>query len=112
MDALKAIGLLLNNKKHNFLRYNASEDESSLSFAEIDCKCIKVLSDTVSQKYLGKFHDTSVAERSSQVRIATSATVSEREITKILQPFESQGEIIDAKLIITKIITERLHDSQ
>ena len=36
LEALKAIGLLLNATKTKIIRCNASEDESSLNFIEID----------------------------------------------------------------------------
>ena len=54
LEALKAIGLSLNATKTKTIRCNASEDDSSLNFVEIDDEFVKVLSDADSHRYLGK----------------------------------------------------------
>ena len=45
------------------IRCNASEDDSSLNFVEIDDEFVKVLSDADSHRYLGKLLCTSATER-------------------------------------------------
>ena len=63
LDVLKAIGLSLNTKKIQSLRYNASANDSSLNFVEIDDEFVKVLNDTDYLRYLEKFICTSAIER-------------------------------------------------
>ena len=57
LEALKAIGLLLNATKTKMIRCNTSEDDSSLNFVEIDCEFVKVLSDADFHRYLGKLQE-------------------------------------------------------
>ena len=63
LEVLKAIGLSLNATKTKIIRYNASEDDSSLNLIEIDGEFVKVLSDADSHRYLGKIFCTSTTER-------------------------------------------------
>ena len=63
LDALKAIGLYLYLKETTFIRYNVSEDDSSLNFVEIEDEFVKVLDDVDSHRYLGKLLCISATER-------------------------------------------------
>ena len=62
LDVSNAIGLSLNAKTTKIIRYNVSEDDSSLNFVEIDGEVLKLLSDTDSHSYLGKLLYMYVAE--------------------------------------------------